>query len=66
MANANTENLMVLPADIREKLEKLNPDIAEAKNAVKTLKKLGVDVRSLEDKLKWANNVRETLLKEFK
>lgn len=66
MAKTDTQNLMKLPADIREKLEKLTPDIAEAESAVNALKKLGVDVRQIEDKLNWAIEVRETLLKEFR
>lgn len=66
MANDKTINVMVLPVEVRKQLESLNNDIDKARNAVATLKKVGVDVSSIESKLQWAEEVRTTLLAEFK
>jgi len=65
MAKTNANAFMKLPADVRANLEKLDPDIKAAEAAIGTLKKLGMDVSMIEDKLKWARQVKETLLSEF-
>lgn len=59
-------NVMTLPADVRARLEKSAPDLERARNAINTIKKLGIDVSDLEEKIKWAETVRTTLLTEFK
>jgi len=59
-------NVMTLPADVRKRLTESAPDLERARNAINTIKKLGIDVSELEDKIKWAETVRTTLLTEFK
>jgi myo-inositol catabolism protein IolC len=58
-------DLFKLPLDVRQRLEDMISDIEAAKSAIATLQKLGIDTREMEDKLSWAEQVRETLLKEF-
>jgi hypothetical protein len=58
-------NVMTLPADVRKRLTEQAPDLERARNAVNTLKKLGMDTTSLEEKLTWAEETRKTLLSEF-
>lgn len=64
MANEKA-NVMTLPADVRTRLEASAPDLEKARNAINTIKKLGIDTTDLEEKLTWAENVRKTLLSEF-
>lgn len=49
----------------RKDLEKLQPDLLKARKALETLKKLGMDVSSAEEKLDWAENARNIILTEF-
>lgn len=65
MAKAEVVELMKLPPEIRSNLEKMDKEIKDARASISALKKLGMDVRILEDKLTWAEQVRSTLLKEF-
>lgn len=65
MPDNSPNDLFKLSPDIRQKLEDMVKDIEAAKSAIQTLQKLGIDTRVLEDKLNWAAEVRETLLKEF-
>jgi len=65
MPDVTAKSIFKLPADMRQKLEEMSSDIEAAKAAIETLQKLGMDTRFLEDKLRWAEEVRETLLKEF-
>lgn len=65
MAKGEVVDLMKLPAEVRTNLVKMENEIKDAKASISALKKLGMDVRILEDKLKWADEVRTTLLKEF-
>lgn len=64
MAKEN-KNQLTLPIEIRKQLEVMDTDITQARNAIETLRKVGVDVSSISDKLEWAEKVRETLLSEF-
>jgi conjugal transfer/entry exclusion protein len=66
MANEKLNNVMTLPLEVRKQLEVMDSDITKARNAVATLKKVGVDVSAIDSKLKWAEEVRSTLLAEFK
>lgn len=65
MAKEN-QNKLALPLEIRKQLEVMDSDISKARNAIDTLRKVGVDVSAISDKLEWAEKVRETLLSEFK
>lgn len=65
MAKGEVVDLMKLPPEVRSNLERMDTDIKSARNSMATLKKLGMDVRVLEDKLKWAENIRKTLISEF-
>jgi len=66
MAKERTPDLMALPPDVRRNLENLQGEVNKAKSSIKTLKKMGMDVSGIEDKLKWAEEIRQTLLTEFK
>lgn len=54
-----------LPAEVKAQLEAIDPMIKSAETAMASLKRLGLDTRSLEDKLTWAKEVKETLLRDF-
>ena len=54
-----------LPEDVRTRLANLEEDVAKTKAAIETLKKIGIDVTEIEEKLKWAEETRQILLKEF-
>lgn len=65
MAKKEVVDLMKLPPAIRSNLENMDAEIKTAKKSIGVLKKLGMDVRTLEDKLNWAEEVRSTLITEF-
>ena len=65
MGDVSSGDLYKLPPETRAELESLVNDIDKAKHAIETLRKLGINTTDLEAKLTWAENVRETLLKEF-
>lgn len=65
MAKNEVVDLMKLPPEVRSNLERMDTDIKSARNSISVLKKLGMDVRVLDDKLKWAENIRKTLISEF-
>jgi len=48
-----------------ENLHMSKKDIDRAKHELGVMKKLGMDVKMLEEKLTWAEEVSTTLLKEF-
>jgi len=59
------EPIFKLPAEMKARLETTNTDIEKAQKAIEVMKSLGMDVSEMQDKLNWAKQVRETLLKEF-
>lgn len=65
MAKNEVVDLMKLTPEVRSNLERMDTDIKSAQKSIKVLKGLGMDIRVLEDKLKWAENIRKTLLSEF-
>lgn len=65
MTKENPDNLLKLPAEVRKNLQDLGSDIEKAERAIATLERIGLDTTAIKDKLKWAKNVRETLLTEF-
>lgn len=65
MANNTTTPTIKLPEDSKKRLEELDGNIAEAERGIAVLKKLGMDVKQLESQIKWAKEVRLTLLESF-
>lgn len=54
-----------LTVEDKKKLLALQVDIERGEKAVKALKELDVDVKSIEEKIEWAKKAREVLLTEF-
>jgi len=54
-----------LSAEDKKKLEALQVDIERGEKAIKALKELDIDVKSMEEKIEWAKKAREVLLTEF-
>lgn len=54
-----------LPKEQLEQIDNLAADIERADREIAALKKLGIGVAALEDRLNWAKEVRTTLLTEF-
>ena len=65
MAKKIEAPVIKLSAEDKKKLEALQIEIERAEKAVKALKELDVDVKSLEEKIEWAKKAREVLLTEF-
>lgn len=63
MAEKKTEKLNILTDEQRQKLIKLDKDVAENEKRIALLKKMGLGTRELEDKLQWAKK-RLTILLE--
>ena len=59
-----TTVIKLTAADIK-KLEALQVEIERGEKAIKALKELDVDVKSMEEKIEWAKKAREVLLTEF-
>lgn len=47
-------------------LESSKRDMPKIKKSIQLLKQIGMDTRMLEDRLSWAEEVNDLLLKEFK
>ena len=54
-----------LPPDTRARLEGMAARGKEAKRMLGILKKLGLDVTDMEEKLTWAEDIRKVMLTEF-
>lgn len=54
-----------LTVEMKARLAGTEPDIERAQHAIDVLKKIGMDVTELEDKLRWAAETKDILLKEF-
>lgn len=54
-----------LGAETKDRLDNMGPDLEKARHAISVLKDFGMSTKDIEEKLAWAENVRETLLKEF-
>ena len=65
MAKEKENNLIKMPAETAARLRELEADLAKSEKALSVLRDLGIDVHVLEDKLKWSQNVRKTLLEQF-
>lgn len=65
MAKENLTPIVKLPPDMKAQLQDIEGELKRAESAIQVLKDLGMDTRSIEEKLEWARHVRATLLKEF-
>lgn len=65
MADDVRHKTIKLPPEAKKKLEETMPLFEDAENAIKQLKRMGMDSTEIETQLSWAKNVREILLKEF-
>ena len=65
MARNPEAPVVKLPVEVKARLEIAERDVAAAKKGIEALKKMGMDVRALEEKLEWAEGVRKILLAEF-
>ena len=65
MAEKRANNIIRLSPEAKTRLAGQKRDIEGARAALETLKKLGMDVTPIEEKLAWAEDVRKTLLTEF-
>ncbi len=54
-----------IPEDIAQQLRDMEPIVIQGKKDIAALKKLGLETKSLEDKLDWAEEARKTILSEF-
>jgi len=54
-----------LPEEMKQNMMKQEGEIKNARKAIESLKKLGINTQDLEDKLTWADEARKTLLKDF-
>ena len=65
MPETDKEGVIKLtPEDVKH-LEALEGDLKRGEKAIKAMKELDLDVKSLEEKLEWAKKARDILLKEF-
>jgi uncharacterized membrane protein (DUF2068 family) len=65
MADPQLAPRIILSAKQVKELESAKDMIKNAKRELEVLKKLGMNVQMLEDKLTWAEEVQSTLLEEF-
>jgi len=55
----------LLPPERIEKLKKTKEELAEAKASLDMLKRMGMDVSPIEDKMKWIENMANIMLEEI-
>lgn len=67
MAERATDTPEVIRMDdaTKARLVKMDKEIGAARKAIAALKKIGMDVSTLEDKLEWAEEARKILMEEF-
>ncbi|MHA1961944.1 MAG: hypothetical protein ACW99U_17180 [Candidatus Thorarchaeota archaeon] len=65
MPEEERPSALKLPPEISKQLKLEEANVVRARKDIATLKKLGLETKSLEDKLEWAEEARKTLLKEF-
>lgn len=64
MAKEKTEKLNILTPEQRQKLIELDKQLVKNEKQLALLKKLGLGVRDLEDKVKWSKERLAILLEE--
>lgn len=65
MAEKMPRPVIKLTTEMKARLEGTTADIERAQHAIDVLKKIGMDTAELEDKLRWARETKDILLKEF-
>lgn len=65
MAEKKLEPVVTLTPDMKKKLMEAEGDLERAEAGLKTMEKLGMDIRVLQEKVDWSKTVRKTLLEEF-
>ena len=65
MPEINNVPIVKLSPQQKTDLEGAKSSLVSARKELAVLKKLGMDVKVIEDKLNWADEVQSTLLKEF-
>lgn len=65
MAERIPRPVIKLTTEMKTRLEGTTPDIERAQHAIDVLKKIGMDTTELEDKLRWAKETKDILLREF-
>ena len=57
--------LIKLTDEEKKHLEALKGDIEKGKKAIAAMKEMDMDVKTLEERIVWAEKARDVLLKEF-
>jgi len=65
MAEEKSNIIMTLPPEMKDRLTGLRSEVQKAKHGIKVMKEMGMDTKDIEEKLDWAESVRDTLLREF-
>lgn len=65
MPKDTIENPLQLPAGMKQRLDEMDKDIAQAEKGMEGLKELGLDVTDIEDKLEWTKKTRKVMLERF-
>lgn len=65
MPKDTIENPLQLPAGMKQRLDEMDKDIAQAEKGMEGLKELGLDVADIEDKLEWTKKTRKVMLERF-
>ncbi|NVM22319.1 MAG: hypothetical protein HWN68_11135 [Desulfobacterales bacterium] len=65
MPEKKANNIIKLTPEAKARLAGQERDLKWARDSIEVLKRLGMDVTPLEEKLTWAEDVRKTLIVEF-
>ena len=63
MPKKDEEMVIKLTDDEKKHLETLKGDIEKGKKAISAMKEMGLDVKSLEERIEWAETARDVLLR---
>ena len=64
--NEKAQPAFTIPPEMRKKLEDQSATFESIKQEMGALKEMGVEVKTLEDQLEWAEKARQILLTRFK
>ena len=65
MPKKREEKVIMLTDEEKKQLNALSGDIEKGEKSISIMKDLGMDVKTLEERLVWAKTARDVLLKEF-
>ena len=65
MPKADTKMVVKLTDAEKKQLESFSGDIVTGEKAIAAMKELGLDVKALEERLKWAKTAQVVLLRDF-